>query len=51
MISASISEWVGPLWYSFIPRRMSASGSIERTRMSGMFRLVFRSLAEDFPSK
>ena len=50
-ISANISECVGPLCSSLIPRRMSASGSIERTRIRGMLRFVFRSFAEDFPSR
>ena len=44
-ISAVISEWVGPLWSSLMPKRMSKSGIIDSRAISGMLMLVLSSFA------
>jgi hypothetical protein len=50
-MSAAIIEWVGPLCSSLTPKRMSASGISERTKISGMLGFTFRVLADGFPRR
>lgn len=46
---AVIIEWVGPRCIPSVPKNMSTSGIIERTRIRGMLRFCLRALAVGFP--
>ena len=49
MISAVMSEWVGPLCCVNWKRKRSMSGRTDNVRIRGRLRLVLRSFAEVLP--